>query len=182
VWLRLGTASPVFLATAPRCRVRASLPSSSHAALWRALVATASSISSRTRRRSSQYAALAGYVLAQSIILVPLVYIANQVAPGVICIAALVTFTGFAGLPHLERDQRTQITRRSASTLVVSLKPLRKSTDHASVPTLVELQYGSETTSGNAVMSTAGALRVSSTSVCSSTADGSRKPVPAAAQ
>lgn len=48
--------------------------------------------------KPAQYAALAGYVLAQSIIFVPLLYIANQVAPGVISSAALVTFAGFAGL------------------------------------------------------------------------------------
>lgn len=48
--------------------------------------------------KPAQYVALAGYVLAQSIIFVPLLYIANQVAPGVISSAALVTFAGFAGL------------------------------------------------------------------------------------
>ncbi|MGC4089491.1 MAG: Bax inhibitor-1 family protein [Polyangiaceae bacterium] len=48
--------------------------------------------------KPAQYAALAGYVLAQSIIFVPLLYVANTVAPGVISSAALVTFAGFAGL------------------------------------------------------------------------------------
>jgi FtsH-binding integral membrane protein len=48
--------------------------------------------------KPAQYAALGGYVLAQAIIFVPLLYLANSVAPGVISSAALVTFTGFAGL------------------------------------------------------------------------------------
>jgi FtsH-binding integral membrane protein len=48
--------------------------------------------------RPAQYAALAGYVLAQAIIFVPLLFVANHMAPGVISSAALVTFTGFAGL------------------------------------------------------------------------------------
>ena len=48
--------------------------------------------------RPAQYAALAGYVFAQAIIFVPLLFVANHVAPGVISSAALVTFTGFAGL------------------------------------------------------------------------------------
>jgi uncharacterized protein len=47
---------------------------------------------------STQYAALAGFVAAQSIIFVPLLVIANQVAPGAIQSAALVTMLGFAGL------------------------------------------------------------------------------------
>lgn len=46
--------------------------------------------------QGSQYAALAGYVLAQSIILVPLLWIAKQTYPEAISAAALVTFVGFA--------------------------------------------------------------------------------------
>lgn len=45
-----------------------------------------------------QYAALAGYVVAQAIIFVPLLYIANVYAPGAILSAATVTFIGFTGL------------------------------------------------------------------------------------
>ncbi|WP_437562868.1 Bax inhibitor-1/YccA family protein [Sorangium sp. So ce542] len=45
-----------------------------------------------------QYAALAGYVVAQAIIFVPLLYIADMVAPGAIQSAAMVTMVGFAGL------------------------------------------------------------------------------------
>lgn len=48
--------------------------------------------------KPAQYAALGGFVLAEAIIFVPLLYIANRIAPGVISSAALVTFTGFAGL------------------------------------------------------------------------------------
>jgi len=46
----------------------------------------------------AQYAALAGYVVAESIIFVPLLYIANNVAPGAITSAAAVTFLAFASL------------------------------------------------------------------------------------
>ncbi|KYF79748.1 Bax inhibitor-1 family protein [Sorangium sp. So ce296] len=45
-----------------------------------------------------QYAALVGYVVAQAIIFVPLLYIADMVAPGAIQSAAMVTMVGFAGL------------------------------------------------------------------------------------
>jgi FtsH-binding integral membrane protein len=48
--------------------------------------------------KTTQYAALGGYVLAQAIIFVPLLFIANTVAPGVIQSSALVTMAGFAGL------------------------------------------------------------------------------------
>lgn len=48
--------------------------------------------------KGTQYAALLGYVVAEAIIFVPLLYIANTVAPGVIQSAALVTMAGFAGL------------------------------------------------------------------------------------
>ncbi|WP_437960272.1 Bax inhibitor-1 family protein [Sorangium sp. So ce119] len=45
-----------------------------------------------------QYAALLGYVLAQAIIFVPLLFIADRVAPGAIQSAGLATMAGFAGL------------------------------------------------------------------------------------
>jgi FtsH-binding integral membrane protein len=45
-----------------------------------------------------QYAALAGYVLGQSIIFVPLLFVADRFAPGAIGSAAMVTFLGFAAL------------------------------------------------------------------------------------
>jgi FtsH-binding integral membrane protein len=48
--------------------------------------------------RMAQYAALAGYVVAESIIFVPLLYIADRMAPGAITSAAAVTFVAFAAL------------------------------------------------------------------------------------
>jgi hypothetical protein len=42
--------------------------------------------------------ALGGFVVAEAIIFVPLLYIANSVAPGMITSAALVTLAGFGGL------------------------------------------------------------------------------------
>lgn len=48
--------------------------------------------------KGAQYLALAGFVFAEAIIFVPLLWIANQVAPGAIASAALVTMVGFAGL------------------------------------------------------------------------------------
>ena len=60
---------------------------------WAASRAAMSSTS-----RSMQYAALAGFVVAEGIIFVPLLYIANEVAPGAIQSAALVTLLGFGGL------------------------------------------------------------------------------------
>jgi uncharacterized protein len=48
--------------------------------------------------RGMQYFALAAYVVAQAIIFVPLLYIANAKAPGVIDSAALITLLGAGGL------------------------------------------------------------------------------------
>jgi FtsH-binding integral membrane protein len=47
---------------------------------------------------AAQYAALAGYVVAEAIIFVPLLLIAQMAAPGVIESAAIVTLLGFIGL------------------------------------------------------------------------------------
>jgi len=58
----------------------------------------ARSVAHRANSKSAQYAALAGYVLAQAIIFVPLLYVAERYAPGTITSAALVTFLGFVGL------------------------------------------------------------------------------------
>lgn len=59
-------------------------------------------ISSRVAHRveslPAQYAALGAFVLAEAIVFVPLLYIANATAPGVIRSAAAVTLFGFAGL------------------------------------------------------------------------------------
>ncbi len=46
----------------------------------------------------AQFAALAAYVVMEAIIFVPLLYIANQYAPGVISSAGMITIAGFAGL------------------------------------------------------------------------------------
>lgn len=46
----------------------------------------------------AQYAALAAFVLAEAIIFVPLLFIAQAIAPGVIQSAALITLAGFTGL------------------------------------------------------------------------------------
>jgi|DewCreStandDraft_4_1066084.scaffolds.fasta_scaffold78798_1 hypothetical protein len=48
--------------------------------------------------KGAQYLALSGFVVAEAIIFVPLLYLANAVAPGVIASAAVVTFVGFSGL------------------------------------------------------------------------------------
>jgi FtsH-binding integral membrane protein len=59
-------------------------------------------LASRTAHNSTsktaQYAALGGFVLAEAILFVPLLFIANQFAPGAIQSAGLVTILGFAGL------------------------------------------------------------------------------------
>lgn len=47
---------------------------------------------------AAQYAALAGYVLVQAIIFLPMLVVANHVAPGAISSAGLVTILGFAAL------------------------------------------------------------------------------------
>ena len=48
--------------------------------------------------RAAQYLALTGFVAAEAVIFVPLLYVAESYAPGAIGSAALVTFLGFAGL------------------------------------------------------------------------------------
>ena len=59
-------------------------------------------LASRTARTATslgaQYAALGAYVVAEAVIFVPLLYIANHYAPGAIQSAASVTLLGFAGL------------------------------------------------------------------------------------
>ncbi len=58
----------------------------------------ASRVAHTSTSKASQYAALGGFVFAQAIIFVPLLFIANSVAPGAIQSAAIVTMLGFAGL------------------------------------------------------------------------------------
>ncbi len=59
-------------------------------------------LASRTAHNATstgaQYAALGGFVVAEAVIFVPLLYMANHYAPGAIQSAASVTLLGFAGL------------------------------------------------------------------------------------
>ena len=61
---------------------------------------------------TTQYAALTGFVAAESILFVPILYIASRTAPGVIESAAVVTLLGCAGLTAV-----AFITRRDFSFL-----------------------------------------------------------------
>lgn len=58
----------------------------------------ASHVAHRALSRPAQYLALGGMVAAQAIVFVPLLVIADRVAPGAIQSASLVTMLGFAGL------------------------------------------------------------------------------------
>jgi len=58
----------------------------------------ASRVAATSQSLGSQYAALAGFVVAQGIIFVPMLYLAEASAPGAIESAAAVTLLGFAGL------------------------------------------------------------------------------------
>jgi FtsH-binding integral membrane protein len=58
----------------------------------------ASHFAHRTQSLAAQYLGLAGFVVAEAIVFVPLLYIANAYAPGAIQSAAMVTMLGFAGL------------------------------------------------------------------------------------
>jgi FtsH-binding integral membrane protein len=58
----------------------------------------ASRVAHTSRSLPAQYAALAGYVIIEAIIFVPLLVFANTVAPGAISSAGLVTILGFGAL------------------------------------------------------------------------------------
>src|SRR5258708_5508806 len=58
----------------------------------------ASRIAHRAETMAAQYGALAAYVVAEAIIFVPLLFIADKVMPGAISSAAAVTFLGFSAL------------------------------------------------------------------------------------
>jgi FtsH-binding integral membrane protein len=58
----------------------------------------ATHVAHRVESRPLQYAALAGFVVAEAIIFVPLLYIASQIQSGIIESAAGVTLLGTAGL------------------------------------------------------------------------------------
>jgi FtsH-binding integral membrane protein len=51
-----------------------------------------------SRSLGAQYGALAGFVVAEAIVFVPLLFVANAYAPGTIQSAGIVTMLGFAGL------------------------------------------------------------------------------------
>jgi FtsH-binding integral membrane protein len=55
---------------------------------------------------AKQYAALAAFVVAEAIIFVPMLYLANYYAPGAIRSAAIVTMTGFTGLTFVAWSTR----------------------------------------------------------------------------
>ena len=57
-----------------------------------------SRVAMNSKSVAATYAALAAFVLVESIIFVPLLYMADAVAPGAISSAAIVTMVGFAGL------------------------------------------------------------------------------------
>ena len=58
----------------------------------------ASRAAARAESPGAQYAALAGFVVAEAIIFVPLLFVANYYAPGAIQSAATMTLLGFTGL------------------------------------------------------------------------------------
>jgi len=58
----------------------------------------ASHTAATARSMPAQYAALAGYVAAEAIIFVPLLYLAERIAPSTIRSAAAVSLLGFGGL------------------------------------------------------------------------------------
>ena len=58
----------------------------------------ASRAAATAESKAAQYAALAGFVVAEAIIFVPLLYMANYYAPGAIQSAATMTLIGFTGL------------------------------------------------------------------------------------
>lgn len=58
----------------------------------------ATKVANTAESKAAQYAALAGFVVAEAIIFVPLLYIADRTAPGVITSAAVITFFAFAAL------------------------------------------------------------------------------------
>jgi len=58
----------------------------------------ATKVANTAESKPAQYAALIGFVVAEAIIFVPLLYLADRTAPGVITSAAVITFFAFAAL------------------------------------------------------------------------------------
>ena len=71
-------------------------------------------VAHRAESLAAQYAALGGYVIAQSIILVPMLVIAEYRAPGTISSAAILTLLGFAGLTAIAFRSRRDFTMYTA--------------------------------------------------------------------
>ncbi|MDX2165683.1 MAG: Bax inhibitor-1 family protein [Deltaproteobacteria bacterium] len=67
----------------------------------------ASSVAASSLSKPAQYAALAAFVTGQAIVFVPLLYIANAVAPGAINSAGILTAIGFIGLTGVAFVSRT---------------------------------------------------------------------------
>jgi FtsH-binding integral membrane protein len=63
-------------------------------------------VAARAKTREVQYLGLAGFVFAESIIFVPLLFVANFYAPGAIRSAALITLVGFTGLTAIAFQSR----------------------------------------------------------------------------
>jgi FtsH-binding integral membrane protein len=63
-------------------------------------------LAARAKSRDVQYLGLAGFVVAESIIFVPLLFVANFYAPGTIRSAALITLVGFTGLTAIAFQSR----------------------------------------------------------------------------
>ncbi len=66
----------------------------------------ANHFAARSTSPEVQYAALIGFVVAEAIIFVPLLFVAQSYAPGVIQSAALVTLIGFSGLTAVAWSER----------------------------------------------------------------------------
>lgn len=58
----------------------------------------ASRVAYTSQSKAAQYAALGGYILAQAIIFVPMLYMAQAIGDGIISSAAFVTLVGFGAL------------------------------------------------------------------------------------
>jgi uncharacterized protein len=66
-----------------------------------------SGIAARAESRSAQYMALAGYVVAEAVFFVPLLFVAEYYAPGAIGSAAICTLLGFSGLTLVAMTSKT---------------------------------------------------------------------------
>ena len=69
----------------------------------------ASRVSLTSKSKPAQYAALGGFVLAEALIFVPMLYLADNYAPGAIQSAAVVTLLGFGGLTTVAEQGFPQV-------------------------------------------------------------------------